>query len=284
MRRRDFLKHAGCAAIGAGAHSLFALGSSPVSAETYAKFDKGFQLNLANMVLDLAQRAGAGYADVRVGREEQEFVFAREDRVELLNAAFALGFGVRVLVNGSWGFAASETLGEDEVKRVVALAIENAEANALIQAAKIVLEDLPAYQQDWTMPMKIDPFTIPPAEKAAKLLSINAAALKAGAQYCSSTIYTVREERLFAASNGSRINQSRLRCNPGFDVTAIDKQSGRFASRASLAAPRGSGWDYVESYDFVAEAALAAEQARQKLTAKPVEPRKYDLILDPTHL
>jgi TldD protein len=284
MRRRDFLKHAGCAVVGVGAHAYIPFGASPVSAESYAKFDRTFQLKLADMALDLARRAGAGYADVRVGRDEQEFVFTREERVELLNAAYSLGFGVRVLVNGSWGFAASDTLGEEEVKRVVALAIENAQANSLIQATRIVLEDLPAYQQDWTMPMKIDPFTIPPAEKAAKLLSINAAALKAGAQYCSSTVYTVREERAFASSNGSRINQSRVRCHPSFDVTAIDKQSGKFASRASLAAPRGSGWEYFDSYDFAAEATLAAGQARQKLAAKPVEPRKYDLVLDPAHM
>ncbi len=88
------------------------------------------------MALDLARRAGVGYADVRVGRDEQEFVFTREDRLEHLNSAYALGFGVRVLVNGSWGFAASETPGEDEVKQVVALAIENAEASSLIQATK----------------------------------------------------------------------------------------------------------------------------------------------------
>jgi len=270
--------------VGAGAHSLIAFGTSPVSAETHAKFDRTLQLDLANMVLDLSQRAGAFYTDVRVGRDEQEFVLAQEERVEALSSSYALGFGVRVLLNGSWGFAASETFGEAEVRRVVALAIENAEANAIIQMTKIVLEDLPAYQQDWIMPVAIDPFTIPPAEKAAKLLSINAAALKAGAQYCLSMIDTVREERLFAASNGSRIFQSRLRCHPSFNVTAIDTQSGKFASRSSLAAPRGAGWDYVEAHDFVAEAALAAGQARQKLAAKPVEPRKYDLVLDPTHL
>jgi TldD protein len=284
MRRRDFLKHAGCAIVGVGSHPLFASRSSPVSAETYARFDRSSQLGLADMVMELARKAGANYADVRIGRDEQEFVFAREDRVELLNSILTLGLGVRVLVNGSWGFAASERPGEAEVKRVVALAIENAEANALIQTTKIVLEALPAYQQDWTMPLKVDPFTIPPSDKAAKLLSINAAALKAGAQYCTSMIFTVREERLFANSNGSRINQTRWRCDPQFDITAIDTQSGKFASRSSLAAPRGAGWDYVESYDFVAEAALAAEQARQKLAAKPVEPGKYDLVLDPTHL
>jgi TldD protein len=248
------------------------------------RFDRSAQLSLAEMALTLARVAGATYADIRIGRDEQEDIFAREERVEQLSSSFTLGFGMRVLVNGSWGFAASETLGEAEVKRVVALAMENAEASSLIQATKIVIEELPAYQQDWVMPLKVDPFTIAPADKAAKLLSINATALKAGGQYCSSMIFTVREERLFASSNGSRINQVRWRCFPQFEVTATDTASGKFASRASLAAPLGAGWDYIESHDFVAEAALAAEQARQKLVAKPVEPGKYDLVLDPTHL
>ena len=132
--------------------------------------------------------------------------------------------------------------------------------------------------------MRIDPFAVPAHEKGSRLLAINEAALKAGADYCTSSMNFVREEKSFASSRGSRISQTRVRSFPQFEVTAIDKQSGQFATRASLAAPRGSGWDYVEAYDFAAEAALAAEQARQKLKAKPVAPGRYDLVIDPTNL
>jgi TldD protein len=75
-----------------------------------------------------------------------------------------------------------------------------------------------------------------------------------------------------------------VRCHPQFEVTTVDKQSGRFASRASLAAPRGSGWEYVDACDLVSEASLAADQAREKLKAKPVAPGTYDLVIDPTNL
>src|SRR5262245_38624305 len=94
----------------------------------------------------------------------------------------------------------------------------------------------------------------------------------------------VREEKLFASSRGSQIAQVRVRSGPHFEVTGIDRQSGRFASRASLAAPRGEGWEYIEQYDFLAEAALAAQEVQQKLKAKPVAPGQYDLVLDPTNL
>jgi TldD protein len=284
MHRRRFLQHAGCAACAVGAdHLLFRI-SSAVAAESYARLDDAARLKLADMALDLARQAGASYADIRIGRSEQEFIHARERRVDEFNSGHAVGFGVRVLLDGSWGFAGSELIVEDEIKRVVALALDNARACRLIQASPIVIEEVPAYGEDWRMPMKIDPFAISSHDKAAKLLAINETALRAGADYCTASLRFVREEKLFASSRGSRITQMRVRTLPEFVATATDRQSGRFAARASLAAPRGSGWDYIESYDFLAEAALAAEQAREKLKARPVRPGKYDVVIDATNL
>jgi TldD protein len=284
MDRRRFLKHAGCAACASGAdHLLFGV-SAAAAAEAYDKLDDAGRLRLADMALDLAKRAGASYADFRIGRAEEEFSQAREQRLDQYDSSLSVGFGVRVLIEGSWGFAGGELPEPDAITRAVALAVENAKASRLIQARPIVLESVAAYQDDWRMPMKTDPFTVPAHAKAEKLLAINAAALDAGANFCVAEMNFVREEKLFASSRGSRITQTRVRGFPSFEVTAVDRERGRFASRASLAAPRGSGWDYVEAYDFVAEAALAAEQARQKLTAKPVAPGRYDLVIDPTNL
>jgi TldD protein len=283
MHRRGFLKYVGCAACALGAgHLLHA--SSGVAAEAYAKLDRPARLKLADMALSLAKEAGASYADVRIGRSEREFIRARERRLEEFNATLAVGCGVRVLIDGSWGFAGSELIEEGEIRRVVALAADNAKAARLIQTIPIVLEAVPAYHEDWVMPMHRDPFAVSASDKASKLFAINEAALKAGADYCTAFLSFVREETLFASSQGSRIAQTRVRSYPRFEVTALDRQSGRFATRASLAAPRGAGWDYIESHDFVGEALLAAEQARRKLDAKPVAPGKYDLVIDPTNL
>jgi TldD protein len=283
MHRRNFLKYAGCAACAAGVDHLLH-GSSSAAAEAYGGLDRPAQLKLADLALSLAKAAGASYADVRIGRTGREFIRARERRLEDVDAALAVGFGVRVLIDGSWGFAGSQMVAEGEVRRAVAQAADNAKAARLIQTNPIVLEAVPAYREDWVMPMGRDPFAVSTAEKADKLLAINAAALDAGADYCTSYLRFVREETLFASSRGSQIMQTRVRSYPRFEVTAVDKQSGRFASRASLAAPRGAGWDYVDSHDLVGEAKLAAEQARQKLGAKPVAPGKYDLVIDPTNL
>jgi TldD protein len=267
-----------------GLHFPLSGGATSRAAGSCAEFDQAAQLNLVDTALRLARKSGAGYADLRIGSNEEEVIHARERRLERFNSTISKGFGIRVLLHGSWGFASSQTIEEKEIERVVGLAIENAEANRMIQTVPILLEDLPAYQEDWVMPMRIDPFTIPADEKALRLLAINEAALQAGADYCSSTLQLVCERKVFASSRGSRIAQTRVRCHPHFEVTAIDKQSGTFARRASLAAPRGSGWEYVDACDLVSEAGLAAEQAREKLKAKPVAPGRYDLVIDPTNL
>src|SRR5881296_3531336 len=101
------------------------------------------RLKLADMALDLALRAGASYADVRIGRTEHEFLRARDRRLEDFASDLTVGFGVRVLLDGSWGFAGSERVEEAEIRRVVGLAVENAKAARLIQTIPITLEDVP---------------------------------------------------------------------------------------------------------------------------------------------
>lgn len=252
--------------------------------DTSQGLDIAFGMNLADTALRLARKAGATYADFRIGSDRSESVSARENKLQHFNSAFSAGFGVRVLVDGSWGFAGARIASEAEVSRAVAQAAGNARAARLLQTEPIVLEDIPAYQDDWIMPVAIDPFAVPVEEKAAKLLGINAAALKAGADFCSSMLWMVREEKLFVSSRGSRIHQTRLRLFPQFTVTAVDKQSGKFATRDSLIPPRAAGWEYISAYDGEAEAALAAAQAREKLSAKPVEPGVYDAVIDPANL
>ena len=199
MDRRRFLQHAGCVMCAAGADQAM-FGVSPAAAAgAYEQLDDAGRLKLADMALDLAKQAGAGYADFRIGRTQEEFNHARELRVDRSDLSLSVGFGARVLLDGSWGFAGSDVVEPDAVRRAVALAVENARASRLIQATPIVLEPVAAYQADWPMPMTTDPFTVPAQVKADKLLAINAAALKAGANFCSASLSFVREDKLFAS-------------------------------------------------------------------------------------
>ena len=252
--------------------------------EAFAPCTHASHFALGEMAMDLALRGGASYADIRLGRTESEYLAAREGRIEDCNWSLALGFGLRVLLRGSWGFAACERIGETEIRRAAAVALEKAEANARLQSRPIALEDIPAYRESWLMSGKIDPFAVPLNEKTGLLLEVNAAALNAGADYCRSSLHFAREERLFVNSRGSSIDQRRIRTHPNFSITVVNRETGRFACRDSLAPPRAAGWEHVGACDLVAEAAVAAGQAREKLAARPVEPGVYDVVIDGTNL
>jgi TldD protein len=285
MNRRSFLRTmGGCACATLAPGTLFLGMRLSAAQEAAEQLDLTGKLALADAALGVAKSLGASYADLRLCRDQTEYFEVRERRLEESSAGLSAGFSVRVLLDGTWGYASSPLATVDEVKRATACAIEVAKASQPLQLRKFVLEDVPVYQDRWDMPMKADPFKVPADEKIAKLLAINDAALKAGADYATAVFAFVREEKFFASSRGSRIEQTRVRVMPDTEVTVIDKASGHFATRDGLAAPRGSGYDYILSYDFVGEAAKAAEQAREKLKAKPVEPDDYDLVLDPTNL
>ncbi len=274
----------GCACATLLPSTLFLGERNAAAIEAADNLDLTGKLRLADIALGTAKSGGASYADIRLCRYQTEYIEVKERRVEESSSGVSAGFSVRVLLDGTWGYASSPLATEDEVGRVTQRAIEVAKASQSLQLRKFVLEDLPVYQDRWDMPMKSDPFQVPTDDKIAKMLAINDAALKAGANYATIAFAFVREEKFFASSIGSRITQTRVRVMPETEVTVVDKKTGKFASRAGLAAPRGSGYDYILSYDFAGEAARAAEQAREKLHARPVVAGDYDLVLDPTNL
>ncbi len=131
--------------------------------------------------------------------------------------------------------------------------------------------------------MKADPFVVPSDEKIAHIARGHGGRAEGRRQYATLSFAFVREEKFFASSNGSRIEQTRVRCMPDGEVTVIDQATGRFASRASLAAPRGSGYDYILGHDFAGEFARRRSRRTKSSGAKSVTPGAYDLVLDPTN-
>ena len=201
--------------------------------------DRAGLFDLADIAIDAARRAGADYVDIRLGETRREFLRAREDRLEDVGESADAGFGLRVLRDGCWGFYGASTFSRAAILTGVETALANARAVKPIQPREIILETLPGVEARWETPFGIDPFEVSVADKADFLLSVNAAARDAGVDYCLSTFLAAREERLFASANGARIAQTRTRVEPRFTITAVDKASGRFATRDSLAPARG---------------------------------------------
>ena len=239
---------------------------------------------LADVALDAAKGKGASYADIRINRFKREFIFSREDRIQNTVSLDAFGFGVRVLVDGVWGFAAASKVDMDTIARMAVAATDTAKANKILQKDPVVLVPVPAVNDTWQTPITKNPFRVSTRVKADLLLAINAAAMKNGANFVNSAIFAVEEDKYFASTDGSYISQLLTRVWPTFQVTCVDKTSGKFETRASLSTPIGTGWEYVEGYPLVDEAGRAAEQCKQKLAAKSVEPGKKDLILSPEHM
>jgi TldD protein len=280
ISRRDFLKTTGIA-LGVAAIPSWAY-TADLTSETLPVFNND---KLADAALSIAQRSGASYADIRINKYRIESIRTREKQVQAVAKGQNYGFGVRVLYKGTWGFAASPLVTTDEVARVTKEAIAIAKANSKFQTKRIELVDAPKQTGKWKTNFKKDPFDVPINEKTDFLLKLNESALKTkGVGFVNSSMAWVNEQKYLATTDGTRVEQYIVRGVPSFSVTAIDRAKGDFATRNSLAQGKGIGWEYTTEYDWMGEAKQAGEEAVQKLSAKPIKPGKYDLILHPSHL
>jgi TldD protein len=282
--RRDFLKTAG---IAAGALSLPALPawiSDIVAAEeaAAAAVDKNA---LAEIALGTARSLGVSYADIRINRYRSESINTREQQVQNVSRGQNFGFGVRVLYKGTWGFASSRSVTPNDVRRITRQAVDIARANSIYQRKKIAMVPVDKVVASWKNAFEKDPFEVSIDDKIQFLLALNAAAMKTqGVGFVNSSMSFVNEQKFYASTDGSRIEQYIIRANPGFNVTAVNRTNGDFQTRSALGGPQGMGYEYIEKHDWKKEAQQAGEEAVMKLKAKSVEPGKYDLVLHPTHL
>lgn len=276
--RRDFLLTSGLA-VGATALPPWAL---ELEAAEAAAIDKR---KLADAALTTAKRLGASYADIRINRYRFESISTRERQVQNVSRNQSFGFGVRVLVKGTWGFASSSNVTEADVRRVTQQAIDIAKANAAHQRQPFSLAPAEKVEGKWRSAFTKDPFDLPLDGKVQMLLKVNEAALKVqGVGFVNSSVSFVNEQKFFASTDGSYIEQYIIRASPNFNVTAVDRARGDFQQRSALGGPQQMGYEYLENHDWIAEAEQAGNEAVMKLKAKPVEPGKYDLVLHPTHL
>jgi TldD protein len=279
--RRDFIKTAGVALGGAALLPSWVY-QAHASVPAFADINKDA---LADLALDTAKKHGASYADIRINRYRLEALSTRERQVQNLSSGQNFGFGVRVLINGTWGFAGSPILTVDEVKRVTTEAAAIAKANSVISRKKIELVPTPKVVTTWKSSFERDPFDVPAEEKVAMLLKINEAALGVkGISFVNSALASVNEQKYLATSDGSRIEQYIIRTNPSFTTTATDRSTGDFQSVNGLREAQQIGFEYMTKHDWAAEAKTAAEHAVMKLKAPSVQPGKYDLVLHPSHL
>ena len=242
---------------------------------------------LMRAALDAATGGGAGYADVRVTARRQQTVNVRDRIVQGVSDTDTYGLGVRTLVDGAWGFAATSRLDRDSVVAAARNALAQARANRASQRRPVVLAPTPGNQTGtWASPIQVDPFTVAIPDKVALLLSATEAALRVkGVRTASASLFFLREEKSLMTSDGTHVVQVIYRTSPGLSVTAVSPDFTDFQSvDSNEGAPMGLGYEHVTGSRLAERAPEWAELAVAKLSAKPVEPGRYDLLLHPSNL
>jgi len=301
MNRKDFISLAGMGMGGALLSGIPVFGSPVPPGKPLETVDTALKKQLADIALNAARSKGASYTDVRLGRYRNQFIITREDKVLNTVDTESYGIGIRVIAGGCWGFAATDRLDHDGIAQAAQLAVAIAKENARVQSEPVHLAPQKGYGEvNWKSPILKNGFDVPIKEKAELLLAVNAEAMRTGASFVDSALFLVNEQKYFASSDGSYIDQDIHRIWPTFTVTKIDSKTGKFETRDALSAPMGMGFEYLipderkkiktvttlyrDRYDMLEDARLAGAEAGQKQSAKSVEPGKYDLVLDPTNL
>jgi TldD protein len=285
LTRRTFL--ASAAAVLA-ANELF---GAPQNASTKpsASLEK-----LGSNALNEAKRQGATYCDIRINRYRDQYSGYRlspqrggtkTDEVPFVTDRQSFGFGVRVIANGQWGFAASPLVTPEEISRITREAVTVAKANSALQAEPVQLAPTKAYTDRWVSPHDVDPFSVSVGEKL-ELIHNATVTIKKNPKVLMAygMLGFHAEDKYFASTEGSSIQQYIVQVYPYLTASAVDFEKGISRERSYQVAPLATGWEYVPKMNLGENAARVASEAVEHLMAPPVKPGKKDLVLLPSHL
>ncbi|HTR95813.1 MAG TPA: TldD/PmbA family protein [Trebonia sp.] len=241
--------------------------------------------NLADAALDAARTLGADHADFRVERVRGQSIALSDGKLQSLSDADDSGLAVRVIVDGTWGFASAVDLTAQAARDAARHAVEVAKVAAAMNTERIELAAEPAYGDvSWASAYEIDPFSVAAKEKVALLADWSARLLAHPVvSHADASVYQVKECK-FYTDGATTTTQQRVRLYPQLEATAVTESG--FDDMRTLAPPAGRGWEYLtgSGWDFPAELAELPDLLAAKLTAPSVEAGGYDLVIDPSNL
>jgi TldD protein len=240
-------------------------------------------LDVAKEAVEAARRAGAHYADARFVREDSESITVRNQEMEGIDRANSKGLGVRVLVDGYWGFAATARSDGSEIARTAGLAVEIARAAARLPREPVKLTEVEPATGTWASPLQDDPFNESLEEKVALLMEATRLMQQVqGLAFAEGGIDLYRVRTAFASTEGSAIEQTVVHSGAGLDATAISE--GELQRRSYPNSFRGhiaaAGWEHIAKLGLLEEAERTATEAVELLSAKDCPSEVTTLVLD----
>jgi TldD protein len=243
---------------------------------------------LSGAALDEAGRSGAAHAEFRVERIKQANVRIRDRELEGAAESETSGLSVRVLLEGTWGFASASGLSEDSARRAARDAFDVARVSAAINRERVELAPEPVYAgEEWVSAFDVNPFEIPTADRIALLKTWTDSLLSSqSVDHADAAVMAVQEDKFYADLAGTTTFQERVRVYPAATAVAIDASGGGFETMRTLAPPTGRGWEYLTGtgWDWERELAEIPELLAEKMKAPAVEAGRYDVVIDPSNL
>jgi len=234
---------------------------------------------LRNAVAAIAAR-GASYADGRYVERESETVTVQDGQIEGVDRSADRGVGVRVIVDGAWGFAASDRASsEGQLAALFAEAIARARAAASVHRAPVVLASQAPQRGEYRTPLRRDPFRVPLDERIALLREADAILATPNAKVRRVSVAAYRTRKRLVTSEGTDVGQEIVECGAGLNVTAATAGA-KPATRNDMRNVRQAGWEYVEEFDVLGHARTFARDVEGVLAAKPATERPTTLLID----
>ncbi len=240
-------------------------------------------LDVAKQAVQAARDAGADYADARVVAEDSESITVRNQVMEGIDRAASEGIGIRVLVDGSWGFAATARMEAAEIERTAALAVEIGRAASRLSREPVSLTEVEPAVGSWHSPMQVDPFTVPLEEKVALLMEATRRMQSvSGLAFAEAGIDLFRRRTWLATSEGTATEQSTVHSGAGIEATALG--DGELQRRSFPNSFRGHiaalGWEHIQTLGLVEESERIATEAVELLSAPECPSEVTTLVLD----
>jgi TldD protein len=236
--------------------------------------------------LNIATSEGARYADVRIIDHREQVASVKNGNVDGIGDYYSQGFGVRVLVGDSWGFAASAYLDKAEIERVTRLAVDIAKASARVPGERVDLGSPIKRIERYTMPVEIDLFTVSLEQKLESLLRADEIIRRnPGVKVSEAHVISIRNQKFFSNTEGAFVEQIVYESGGSIAATAVTDTEVQIRSHPNSFRYQGTGgWEYVKNADFAGNAERVASEAVALLTADVCPSKETALILDSSQL